>query len=128
MNLDSLDGPEVAYTLTDFRQLRGEPDPPAAPAPTTDPVGTLLGDEDLSWHDRAACRPDGRPADMTPAEWTGMFFPNRGQATAPARAYCLRCPVRTDCLDAALANAEKHGIWGATSEGQRRRTRRGRAA
>jgi WhiB family redox-sensing transcriptional regulator len=36
--------------------------------------------------------------------------------------------VREDCLEYALANGEKFGIWGGMSERERRRVRRQRAA
>jgi WhiB family redox-sensing transcriptional regulator len=35
--------------------------------------------------------------------------------------------VREDCLEYALANGEKFGIWGGLSERERRRIRRSRA-
>jgi WhiB family transcriptional regulator, redox-sensing transcriptional regulator len=35
--------------------------------------------------------------------------------------------VREDCLEYALANGEKFGIWGGLSERERRRIRRRRA-
>jgi WhiB family redox-sensing transcriptional regulator len=35
--------------------------------------------------------------------------------------------VRDDCLEYALANGEKFGIWGGMSERERRRIRRQRA-
>jgi WhiB family redox-sensing transcriptional regulator len=35
--------------------------------------------------------------------------------------------VREDCLEYALANGEKFGIWGGLSERERRRLRRARA-
>jgi WhiB family redox-sensing transcriptional regulator len=35
--------------------------------------------------------------------------------------------VREDCLEYALANGEKFGIWGGLSERERRRLRRQRA-
>jgi WhiB family redox-sensing transcriptional regulator len=34
--------------------------------------------------------------------------------------------VREDCLDYAIANGEKFGIWGGMSERERRRVRRAR--
>ena len=37
------------------------------------------------------------------------------------------CVVREDCLEYALANGEKFGIWGGMSERERRRIRRARA-
>jgi WhiB family transcriptional regulator, redox-sensing transcriptional regulator len=70
------------------------------------------------WFQRAACigcDPD-------------LFFPERGEHTRPAKEVCRGCPVREECLEFALATVEKFGIWGGTSERERRRIRRDRAA
>lgn len=66
------------------------------------------------WHQAAACR--GCDPDL--------FFPTRGAATKAIKAICARCPVRSECLDAALVNAERWGIWGGLSERARRKERR----
>jgi WhiB family redox-sensing transcriptional regulator len=42
---------------------------------------------------------------------------------ARAKAVCAGCPVREACLEFALANAERWGVWGGTSERQRRAMR-----
>lgn len=55
-----------------------------------------------------------------------VFFPTRGQSVASAKAICAECPVQGECLKYALANTEVWGIWGGTSEADRRRLRRGR--
>lgn len=54
------------------------------------------------------------------------FFPERGQSTRPAKDICAGCKVRETCLEYALENGEKFGIWGGTSERERRRIRRQR--
>lgn len=74
------------------------------------------------WHRFAACRPEyaDRPLD----QWVDMFFPARGASTAEAKAICAECPAQEACLDQAMRNREHHGIWGSTSERERRRTRR----
>jgi WhiB family redox-sensing transcriptional regulator len=69
-----------------------------------------------AWHARAACRGMG----------TDQFFPARGEHIDNARAICDSCPVRSECLDAAIENIDRHGIWGGTSERERRRIRRDR--
>ena len=56
-----------------------------------------------------------------------LFFPERGASTKEAKQVCQGCVVREDCLDYALANGEKFGIWGGLSERERRRIRRQRA-
>lgn len=56
-----------------------------------------------------------------------LFFPERGASTTEAKAVCEGCVVKNDCLEYALANGEKFGIWGGTSERERRTIRRNRA-
>jgi len=56
-----------------------------------------------------------------------LFFPERGASTKEAKAVCKGCVVREDCLEFALQNGEKFGIWGGFSERERRRIRRQRA-
>ncbi len=55
-----------------------------------------------------------------------LFFPGRGDDAAPAKAVCAECPVRATCLDHALANGEKFGVWGGKSEKERQKLRRTR--
>ena len=73
--------------------------------------------EDKSWQDMANCL--GVDPDL--------FFPERGASTREAKEVCRGCVVRDDCLEYALANGEKFGIWGGMSERERRRIRRQRA-
>lgn len=56
-----------------------------------------------------------------------LFFPERGASTREAKEVCRGCIVKDDCLEFALANGEKFGIWGGMSERERRRIRRQRA-
>lgn len=49
------------------------------------------------------------------------FFPEKGGSTRHAKAMCQSCTVAAECLDEALANNERHGIWGGLSERDRRR-------
>lgn len=56
-----------------------------------------------------------------------LFFPERGASTKEAKAVCKGCVVREDCLEFALQNGEKFGIWGGLSERERRRIHRQRA-
>ncbi len=56
-----------------------------------------------------------------------LFFPERGASTREAKEVCRGCVVKDDCLEYALANGEKFGIWGGMSERERRRIRRARA-
>ena len=69
---------------------------------------------------------DAKCAELPIRRSDAMFFPERGGSSKAAREMCARCPVRPECLEYALENKEMHGIWGGTSEGERRKLRRGR--
>jgi WhiB family transcriptional regulator, redox-sensing transcriptional regulator len=59
---------------------------------------------------------------------TNLFFPDETavvQATR-AKSVCKGCVVREECLDFALVNGFKFGIWGGLSERARRKMRRQR--
>lgn len=49
------------------------------------------------------------------------FFPEKGGSTREAKATCRSCAVQVECLDYALANEERFGVWGGVSERDRRR-------
>ena len=49
------------------------------------------------------------------------FFPERGGSNREAKRVCKACPVVAECLEYALRNDEPFGIWGGTSERERRR-------
>jgi WhiB family redox-sensing transcriptional regulator len=50
-----------------------------------------------------------------------LWFPETGgsQAAAEAKAVCVRCPVRAQCLDYAVALGIRHGVWGGTTPEER---------
>jgi len=52
------------------------------------------------------------------------FFPEKGGSTRDAKKICTSCEVRSECLEYALANDERFGIWGGLSERERRKLRR----
>lgn len=81
-----------------------------------DPLGDdpALAEED-QWQERALCAQTDPEA----------FFPEKGGSTREAKRICLGCEVRDECLDYALANDERFGIWGGLSERERRRIKRG---
>ncbi|MFM9702503.1 WhiB family transcriptional regulator [Streptomyces galilaeus] len=71
------------------------------------------------WRQRAACR----------HEDPELFFPigTSGPAllqTEQAKAVCRRCPVRAQCLEWALETDQILGVWGGTSETERRALKR----
>lgn len=78
-----------------------------------------LGSADYTWRVNANCK------DIDPE----LFFPigNTGEAMrilVRARAVCADCNVRTQCLEFALATNQDCGVWGGTSEDERRDIRR----
>ncbi len=75
------------------------------------------GIESRAWQSRANCM------GVDPE----LFFPERGASTREAKEICRGCVVRLDCMEFALANSEKFGIWGGLSERERRKIRRSRA-
>ena len=70
--------------------------------------------EDGGWQERALC------AETDPE----AFFPEKGGSTREAKKVCLTCDVRGDCLEYALMNDERFGIWGGLSERERRKLKK----
>jgi WhiB family transcriptional regulator, redox-sensing transcriptional regulator len=52
------------------------------------------------------------------------FFPEKGGSTRDAKRICASCEVKAQCLDYALSNDERFGIWGGLSERERRKLRK----
>lgn len=82
----------------------------------------------LIWQDRAACR--GEDLDLF-FGLDGERGPVREAREAGAKAICARCPVKLQCGNYAIGNAERYGIWAGLNEEERaaerrRRTRRER--
>lgn len=65
----------------------------------------------LDWQDEAVCAQTDPEA----------FFPEKGGSTRDAKTVCSTCPVREQCLEYALENEERFGIWGGLSERERRK-------
>jgi WhiB family redox-sensing transcriptional regulator len=65
--------------------------------------------DDINWMESALCR-------QTDAE---LWFPDREnpnpagliRSIRAAQNVCRSCPVQTECLDYALSNNEKFGVW-----------------
>jgi WhiB family redox-sensing transcriptional regulator len=72
----------------------------------------------LAWQTDALCA-------ETSAE---AFFPEVGGSARDAKKICASCSVAGDCLEYALENDERYGVWGGLSERERRRLRQERAA
>lgn len=67
-----------------------------------------------SWQERALCAQTDPEA----------FFPEKGGSTREAKKVCVSCEVRAECLEYALENDERFGIWGGLSERERRKLKR----
>lgn len=74
---------------------------------------------------------EGEQVWMEEAECLGsdpdLMFPTRGDfiGMQAAKAVCAECVVKDECLDYALKNNEKFGIWGGESERARRKMKQG---
>src|SRR4051795_4278317 len=77
-------------------------------------LGIGLEGDAQSWQEQALC------AETDPE----AFFPEKGGSTREAKKICTGCEVKAQCLEYALANDERFGIWGGLSERERRRLRR----
>ena len=76
-----------------------------------DPTDADLAAIEADWRNRALCAQTDPEA----------FFPEKGGSTRDAKKVCARCEVRAECLKDALGRKELHGIWGGTSDRERRR-------
>ena len=76
-------------------------------------VASVAEIDPLDWQKKALCA-------QTDPE---LFHPEKGGSTRDAKKVCGACDVRSQCLESALENDERHGIWGGLSERERRRLR-----
>jgi WhiB family redox-sensing transcriptional regulator len=73
---------------------------------------------DQSWREDAACLSHDDP---------DIWFPGpNDEACRKAKDICAGCPVREPCLEYALANHIRDGVWGGYGEYERKRIRRRR--
>ena len=54
-----------------------------------------------------------------------VWYPEKGGTTHDAKVVCAACPVRQRCLEVALANDERFGVFGGLSPNERRKVARG---
>jgi len=62
------------------------------------------------WQDKAACREIA----------VELFFPPAEQESEVAKSVCAECTVRQPCLEFALVEGERFGIWGGLTSQERR--------
>ncbi len=77
------------------------------------PRDSVEYDEATRWQQYGACR------DTDP----NLFYPDPDdyQRETAAKSICAQCSVTNACLDFALATGQRDGIWGGTTEKERRR-------
>jgi WhiB family redox-sensing transcriptional regulator len=96
-----------------FLSLVTDSSPVTEPDPSWSTPWTAPADNDESWRLSALCGETDPEA----------FFPEKGGSTRDAKRVCTGCDVRAECLEFALRNDERFGIWGGLSERERRRLR-----
>lgn len=107
--------PTVAYHASKHGLNRNNNPQAAQPEPESEPAAPVSLFKALArqgeWADEALC------AQTDPESW----FPEKGGSTLEGKRICQRCPVAAECLDYALENNERFGIWGGLSERERRK-------
>ena len=87
--------------------------------PLSDSVPDLLARP--AWHENAACSGLGNELFYPGRVWGN---PDAVRQAAAAKVVCALCPVKEQCREAGLE--ERFGIWGGTTERDRRKLRRER--
>ncbi len=82
-------------------------------------TSAALANADYGWRHQALCR-DTDPELFFPVGTTGAALLQIDQA----KSVCRQCPAQRECLEFALATNQDSGIWGGTSEEERRALRR----
>ena len=75
--------------------------------------------EQDDWREHAACR-DTNPDLFFPVGTTGPAI----EQIAQAKAVCATCEVQSPCLEYAMVTNQDSGVWGGTSEEERRKLRK----
>ena len=86
---------------------------------------------DESWRSHSLCDRMVKSGELTWEQRDTLFFPTRHykqRDVDAAKAICRQCFVRPECLEYALATREGIGIWGGSTENERRVMRRKRKA
>ena len=73
-----------------------------------------MSTHELEWRMLGACR--GLDA--------SIFYPEDDEEAEVAKQVCAQCGVQTACLEYALSTNQDSGVWGGTSEDERRAPRR----
>lgn len=73
--------------------------------------------------DPAPWKADGSCGQIGPAD--AVFFPGKSGSTQAAKRVCSRCPVKEQCLQYAIDNDIREGVWGGTTEQERAKLEHG---
>ncbi|MCW1249874.1 WhiB family transcriptional regulator [Acaricomes phytoseiuli] len=129
LNSEALEQQATAYLAAydESEDAQDAPEDPSASAAAAEASGQAVwiglplmpgmnpADEgELAWQADALCAQTDPEA----------FFPEKGGSTRDAKKVCSTCTVRAECLEYALSNDERFGIWGGLSERERRRLRK----
>jgi WhiB family transcriptional regulator, redox-sensing transcriptional regulator len=107
-------------------RTRGEVVPAESPAASSSNNPVEMQNELVAgWQHFAACRGEDSTHFFAPSYFERRYEKNAREAVA--KAICVRCPVRDQCLEYALSVRENHGIWGGLNEMERRALLRQRA-
>lgn len=91
-------------------------------AVTDEPIANWTNEDNVfvgrhpKWYRFAACY--GKSGDL-------FFEEGVRRLVIEAKSYCIKCPVRIDCLEHAIKN-EEIGVWGGLTTTERRREARRR--
>ncbi|WP_300342234.1 WhiB family transcriptional regulator [Nesterenkonia sp.] len=112
------DADSTVTALSEAPSRRSEQNPAETSEPLWLGLPTLIPAEqiegELAWQVDALCAQTDPEA----------FFPEKGGSTRDAKKVCAACTVKQECLDYALANDERFGIWGGLSERERRKLKK----
>jgi WhiB family redox-sensing transcriptional regulator len=95
--------------------MRAFQGPRAMPDTRPSVKGTVLREavwtREAVWRERGACK------GLDPQ----IFYPETDEDADTAKRVCAQCHVQTACLEYALQFREREGVWGGTTERERRR-------
>lgn len=101
----------VRYSLTGVKYTMSSIVRHPAP-PLTMGTGILPRMDKQRWRERARCK------DITPQEADELFFFGPGKSSNRAKAFCMGCPVKTECNNYAILYGEV-GAWAGMADAER---------
>lgn len=85
-----------------------------------------VGEQGFDWRSKALCDPTGADGHFSAIEDyldEGYDYEEAERlhvvAESEAKALCARCPIKSQCLQAALQNGEEYGVWGGKNPAER---------